>query len=800
MAFYAWMYHFYRTALVRTLRLLIFVLLSYVIVSAVLDQKSFIVAQFWFNLFVMVEIFFQYKISRVMPSLTVVKNTKDKKNSFTLSVLATFISYPTTKKMMKKFLKQEEVVTFLHKMAISQQDIILQDIPKDKLLETAFDVAKMYGGKYVIAIDIVLAYFIRTEPQTKLLFNKEIKPDDLKYVMFWIRKTFAASEEPKKTRMKFEGGSIGDILVSGWTYETKKYTTNFTDAALSEQPVILGREQSFTAMLEGLVKVQDNNILLVGDIGSGKENLVRALAYHSFEGHLGSLLSHRRVYQLLVGPLTAGISSRSDLEVRLQSIIAELSHSHDVILYIPDFQNVVGGSSYNLDISGALLPYLKSGSMPVVATMTTGAYKTYMEKNPLKEAFSIVSLISPEKHVAIQMVLDRAKKIERTYGVLISFQAIEKAVELADRFLQDESLPGSAVGLLETVANSVSLSPESSFDKSGCKIVLASHVVSQVEETTHIAIGKPDAMETDLLLHLEERMHDRVIGQDQAIHAVAEAMRRIRAGMKASDRPISFLFLGPTGVGKTETAKTLAALYYGGETQMIRLDMSEYTDETGLRRLLGAPPGEGDERGELTDKIHDNPSSVVLLDEFEKAHPHIHNLFLQVLDDGRLTDNKGVTVSFRDAIIIATSNAGSEFIREEIGRGATIDRNFHHKLLDYLQTKALFRPELLNRFNDVITFKPLDNDQSLQVVHLLLAKLESTLADQDISLVVVDAVKEKIAKEGFDQDFGARPLRRYIQDNLEDMIAKKKLEGSITRGNTVTFSLDPAGKVQLTVS
>jgi ATP-dependent Clp protease ATP-binding subunit ClpA len=300
-------------------------------------------------------------------------------------------------------------------------------------------------------------------------------------------------------------------------------------------------------------------------------------------------------------------------------------------------------------------------------------------------------------------------------------------------------------------------------------------------------------------MHLEDRLHERVIEQDEAITAISESLRRVRSGMLTSERPVSFLFLGPTGVGKTETAKTLADYYYKGEKNMIRLDMSEYTDEDGVRRLLGSPPGAGDERGELTDKIHDNPASLILLDEFEKANPKIHNLFLQVLDDGRLTDNKGVTVSFRNAIIIATSNAGSEFIREEVEKGTKIDKTFQKQLLEYLQTKNIFKPELLNRFDDVITFKPLDDTQVIQVVNLMLAALTKSLDDQDIKIVFEPAVIEKISKEGFDVEFGARPLRRYIQDNIEDLIAQRKLTKELDRGKTGIFSIDGTGALQLTI-
>lgn len=802
MKMYAKLYHFYRTALIRTVRLFVFSLLLFLIVYQLSNNYLSSGAQFLFNVFLMIEIFFHYKIGRAMPSHAVTENkNNDIFESFTLPALAGFISYHDSTTIIKKLLGIPQVQTLLQKANIAKNEMVFPDVDKNELAQKAYGITKSYKGTYVTTIDVVLAYLFLTEPETKLFFKKKLKNEDIETIMYWLRREFSQEEKPHKTRVKFEGSGIGEALVSAWTYETKKYTDNFTYYALREEPLIDGHEKEFRVMLEGLLRLENNNVLLVGDIGAGKENLVRALAYQSFSGKLGVSLSHRRIYQLLVGPLTAGISNRSDLEIRLQNIISEISHTDDVILYIPDFQNILGATSYNIDISGALLPYLKSGNMPIVATMTTGTYKTFMERNPLKEAFTTISLTEPENDIALQMVLAVAKNIEKKYRVILSFLAIKNAVEYADQFLQDAVLPGSAVSLLETVANTTALNGNIPyFDYTRFKMVTDEQVVKHVESTTHIAIGAPSRFEADLLLHLEEVLHKRVIGQHEAIIAIAEAMRRIRSGMKDKEKPISFLFLGPTGVGKTETAKALGEVYFGGEEKMIRLDMSEYTDETGLKRLLGANPGEGDERGELTDKVHDNPASLILLDEFEKAHPEVHNLFLQVLDDGRLTDNKGVTVSFRNCIIIATSNAGSEFIREEVEKGAIIDKAFHQKLLAFLQTKAIFKPELLNRFDDVITFRPLGKAEVGQVIKLMLTDLQKTLSESDITLRIDQTVVTKIEKEGFDREFGARPLRRYIQDNLEDMIAQKKLTGELTRGNIATFVTDPSGNLQLNVS
>ncbi len=757
----------------------------------------------------MFEVFFHFKISKSRPTLLISKNSgKDLPagkagiyQSFTMHALSPFVTDQKTSGIIKKLIKYPQVKLFLQKANITQKDLPFVDLDKETLAKSAFDTASTFKGKFVTTVDILVAYLFLIEPEKKLLFAKQLKSEDLYNISEWIRLEYPDEESPKKFRVRFEGGGIGESLVSGWTPETKKYTALFTSFALKYTPLIRGRENEFKTMIEALIKVENNNVLLVGDIGAGKENLVRALAYFSFEGELGAYLNYKRILELLVGALTAGATNRSELEERLQSIIAEISHAQDILLYVPDFQNILGATSYGLDLSGALLPYLKTGNLPLIASMTTGSYKTFMEKNPLKEAFTVIMLKKPDKNTAIQMIMGSARVIEKKYNVILSYRSIASAVELSDRFVQDQALPGSAMALFETVANKVSLDREIPyFEHTHKKIVLEEHVVHEVEKESHVAIGVPTGAEIDLLLHLEERLHDRVIEQNEAVTAISEAMRRVRSGVTTTERPISFLFLGPTGVGKTETAKTLAEFYFGGEKNMIRLDMSEYTGEDGIKRLLGAPPGQGDERGELTDKIHDNPASLVLLDEFEKANPKIHNLFLQVLDDGRLTDNKGVTVSFRNAIIIATSNAGSEFIREEVEKGTKIDKKFQKKLLEHLQTKNIFKPELLNRFDDVITFKPLGEEQVTQVVQLMLNSLTKDMEEQDIKLVFEPAVIEKIGQEGFDPEFGARPLRRYIQDNIEDMIAQKKLTKELDRGKTATFSIDGTGALKLTVS
>ncbi len=806
MELYARLHLYFKKAYIKSIRLLIFFFLISLVAYQVSNHQSSRIALFIFNLFLINEIFFRYKINKATPSFTVDNNKnlpagRQVYDYFTLPALSLILSEKNTHAVLKKLIKYPQIRRLLQKANINEKDILMHpvSISMQVLAKSALEVSITLHGKFVTTLDIFVAYLMLTEEETKLFFAKQLKTDDLNNILFWLRTEYADEEHPPKHRMHFYGGGIGEAFIEGWTPESKKYLINFTNQSLNKKVIITGREKEFKTILEGFVKAENNNVLLVGDIGSGKENLVKAFGYHSFEGNVGSFLNYRQVFELMVGSFIAGATNRNEIESRLQSIITEISHAVDIILYIPEFENLMGASGYNLDISGALLPYLQTGNLPIIATISKANYKLHLEHNPIKEVFTVIELKEPDKNTAIQMVMQKTNEIEEKNRVIISFRAIASAVELASRFLQDEVLPGNAIALLESVANKVALSQIPYFEHTHKKIVLEEQVVKHIEDTVHVPIAMPGKKEIDVLLHLEDKLHERIIAQQDAVNTIAEAMRRVRSGMRTSQKPISFLFLGPTGVGKTETTKALADLYYGGEKNMIRLDMSEYNDEIGVRRLLGAPPGEGQERGELTDKIHDAPASLVLLDEFEKAHPKILDLFLQVFDDGRLTDNKGVTVSFRDAIIIATSNAGSEFIREEVEKGTVIDKAFQTKLLDYLQTNKMFKPELLNRFDGIVTFKPLEESDVKQVVGLLLKKIKEDLAKQDIGITFDGAVIEKISREGSSKDFGARPLSRYIQDNIEDLIAKNKLTGSIARGKNINIGIDGANDISLTI-
>lgn len=782
-------YHFYQTVPVRLCRA---ILIGVLIAGLVVDITNGAFPRFslfFLSFLLMVEIFFHFKIGKTRPSLPLSENDRHFLLSLTWPAFCAYVNSVSTEKFIQTLLSQKSVQFILEKAEITPQEITVSSLTKDEVVVYAARVAGELHGTYITTMDLFVSALLLTEEQTKLLFSKQLKPSSFLHILYWGRSQYTREEHPPKSDIPFYGEGLGDALVTGWTPETKNYTTDWTQKALREKSFLLGRKEQYQQVVEGLLKSEHNNVLLIGDPGVGKETLLISLVHDSFSGKLPGMLKHKRILELDLGSLIAGATEKGELSARLEAIIAEVSHAGNIILYIPEFQNVLGGTSFSLNLSGALMPYLKSGVLPIVATVTKGSYKTYVEKDPIREAFTHVTLDEPDHETAILMLLQKAVSIETYYRVSISYNAVLAAFEHAHIYLPDDVLPGSAVTLLTDAANTVSLSSQAHVINKK-KIVGASDITKKIQEKTHVAVGAPDTKESKTLLQLEEILHKRVIGQDDAIRVIAEALRRIRTGLSAEKKPISFLFLGPTGVGKTETARVLAESCFGGEEKIIRLDMSEYTGDDGVKRLLGAPPGAGDERGELTDKIHDHPFSLVLLDEFEKAHKKILDLFLQVFEDGRLTDNKGKTVSFAHSIIIATSNAGSEFIREAVKEDQATKDDFQKKLLEHLQTQHLLKPELLNRFDAIVTFRPLTENEIHEVVTLMLSDLEEKLTKQDITLVFGEDVVAAIAKGGFDKAFGARPLRRYIQDTIEDAIAQMKLTNKIQRGNTVTISTD----------
>ena len=796
MTAYAKIYYIYQSLIFLTVRIFLFVFLFSCPLFFIFNN-SFSLSQvkpslFFLSSFLIIETFFRFKIFRKFPEVQAQLNKGNPFDSFTLKSLGIFLSSNNSQSLVRKLFKISSINFLLDKMDIlKEEEIKLIDISKEELAKYALEISKNLKGKFVTAMDLFASYLLLTEDNTKLLFNKNLKKEELVEILSWARTRFADEENPKPLRVNFWGEGIGEDWVTGWTIETKKYMVDLTAEVLQKRPTLLGRESEFRQLVEGMYK--GKSALLVGEIGSGRTEIAQSLAFESFAGNLSGSLYHQRFYMLLVDALLSGSDNLGQLEERLDSVVAELSHSGNIIVFISSFENILGSSSFHLDLSGALIPYIQRGAIRIVATITPGSFKKFVEtRKTLLGNLEVIKVEEPSEDVAFTMLFRKASEIEKKDNIKISYRAIVSCLKFAKKYLPDRVLPGSSVTLLEDTALAAALSKK--------KIVEEGDVIQKIESKTKIAVGKPDKAEKELLLNLEDEIHKRVVDQKEAVSEVSEAMRRLRTGLSIENKPISFLFLGPTGVGKTETAKTLARIYFGQAHKMIRLDMSEYSEGGSLKRLLGSMPGETDAPGELSDKILDNPFSLVLLDEFEKASSNILNLFLQVLDDGRLTDNKGKTVSFTNAIIIATSNAASEFIREEVNKGTPIDKKFQQNLLEFLQTKGIFKPELLNRFDGIIVFKPLGEKEVEEITKILLKELSDKMLEQDIVVSFDERIVQKIIKEGFDEQFGARPINRYIQNNIEDLLAQKILKDEIKRGDKILVLTDSSSSIIITKS
>ncbi|MBI5045007.1 MAG: ATP-dependent Clp protease ATP-binding subunit [Candidatus Levybacteria bacterium] len=781
-------YLFYRSIEVKFIRVALPVILLMWIPLVLITNESPNVPIVIFNLYLMGELFYRYKICTLRTKNTLL-DQEDPYKSMSLEVASVFQNASSTKEILRRLFSHQQVIFGLQRMGASPRDVVSIEYEANVLLLRASELAKKIQGTKITLIDVLNSYLIVSDEKTNFLLHKRLKENDLLQISVWVRKIYQFEEKPRELFFANYGGGLGQWLVSGWTLETKKYTQVFPQKDLNLDVSIIGREKEYQLLQESLLKPERNNILIVGKTGVGKEQLLRRLAEDSFSGKLDKNLSYKTILEVLVGSLVAGANQQGDLQERLKEIIEEVSHAGNVILYIPEFQNLLGGTSFSLDLSGALMPFLRDGKLPIIASVTDENFKRYIQGKPISEMFSDIHLTAPSSNQAEQMIMEKIVELERKHAVIITYPAVKTSVMFAQKYSDSSELPGSAIDLLSD-AMSKKASEDIHDAHNKFRLVTEKDIIHTVEQRTSIALDDPTEEESSRLLHLESIMHERIIGQDQAIKAIAESLRRLRTGVQSLDRPTSFLFLGPTGVGKTEVAKVLSNIYFNGEANMIRLDMSEYASTDGIERLIGASTRQNDLRGELTEKIHDHPNSLVLLDEFEKAHSSVANLFLQILDDGRLTDGRGNTVSFSNAIIIATSNAGANFIHDAIEKNVFLDSSFQKQLRSFLQANNIFKPELLNRFDDIVVFRPLLKDDVRKVTEILLRDLISHMKEKDITLSVEDIAVSKIISEGYDKEYGARPIRRYIQDNLDDLIAKEILNKSINRGDRVRIGVN----------
>ncbi len=619
------------------------------------------------------------------------------------------------------------------------------------------------------------------------------------------------------------------------------FGTNLTFKARNNQiDMVIGRNKEIQRMIQILNRRSKNNPCLIGEPGVGKTAIAQGLALKIASGKVPAKLLNKEVYLLDMTAIIAGTQFRGQFESRMKAIMDECKSLGNIILVIDEIHNIIGAgdAEHSMNAANILKPALANGEIQLIGTTTLKEYRKYIEKDTaLERRFQPIIVEEPSISDSIDILNGIKKYYEDFHKVKISTDVIKQAVIMSEKYIHDRFLPDKAIDILDEACSRINLNNKDLYKLEVLKNELAEvqeqkeeaaqadstedyqkaaelkakecslieqidkinktlkltqltvqDIAEVIENWTKIPVKKITEEETLKLLNLENNLHKRVIGQNEAIEAVARTIRRNRAGLKSTKRPPSFIFVGPTGVGKTELAKSLAYEMFGDEDSIIRVDMSEYMESHSTSKLIGSPPGYVgyDDAGQLTEKVKRNPYSIVLLDEIEKAHPDVFNILLQVLDDGRLTDNQGNTVSFENTIIIMTSNAGSNLNTNSIGFGGTNIGN-KNKILDALKTS--FRPEFLNRVDEIVVFESLNKEQLLQIVDLMLQDTKKALDDKDISLDITKEAKEFLLEKGTDLKYGARPLRRAIQRYIEDELSDKILRSELKNGQNVNVSL-----------
>ncbi|WP_077304021.1 ATP-dependent protease ATP-binding subunit ClpC [Terribacillus halophilus] len=624
---------------------------------------------------------------------------------------------------------------------------------------------------------------------------------------------------------------------------------------------VIGREKEIERVIQVLSRRTKNNPVLIGEPGVGKTAVAEGLAQQIINNEIPEILRDKRVMTLDMGTVVAGTKYRGEFEDRLKKVMEEIRQAGNIILFIDELHTLIGagGAEGAIDASNILKPSLARGELQCIGATTLDEYRKYIEKDAaLERRFQPIQVDEPSVEESIQILTGLRDRYEAHHRVTITDEAIRAAAEFSDRYITDRFLPDKAIDLIDEAGSKVRLRSYTAppnlkeleqkleevrkekdaavqsqeFEKAASLRDTEQRLRDQLDQTkdqwkekqgqessevtvediasvvsiwTGVPVARLTKDESERLLNMEQTLHGRVIGQEEAVLAISKAIRRARAGLKDPKRPIgSFIFLGPTGVGKTELARALADTMFGDEDAMIRIDMSEYMERHSTARLVGSPPGYVgyEEGGQLTEKVRRKPYSVVLLDEVEKAHPEVFNILLQVLEDGRLTDSKGRLVDFRNTVLIMTSNVGASELKRSRSLGFAMDeadQNFKDmKAKVTEELKKAFRPEFLNRIDETIVFHPLEKKHMKSIVTLMTEQLKKRLAQQEIEFTLTDAVIEKIANEGFDPEYGARPLRRAIQKHVEDLLSEELLRENISMGQQVNIDVDKDGKYVVT--
>ena len=699
--------------------------------------------------------------------------------------------------------------------------------PKAKrILEHSFQEARNLGQNYIAPEHLLLAIAQEEEGvATKVLQKLGVDPKQIQQEL--SDRSQSSGEEKEAATMGAREGASPFGSNQSKQANLEEYGTNLTKQAEEGKidPVI-GRAQEIERTIQIIGRRTKNNPVLVGEPGVGKTAIAEGLAQRIVQKDIPELLQDKQVISLDMGLLVAGTRFRGEFEERLKGIINEVQEAGNIILVIDEIHTLVGAGAMEggMDAANLLKPALARGELQCIGTTTLDEYRKHIEQDAaLERRFQPIMVDEPSLEETIEILQGVRSSYEQHHRVNISEMALEAAAQLSERYISDRYLPDKAIDLIDeagsrkhvkdslekkaAAAEAEEASDEEEAQDAAASIVDEEEIAQTISSWTGVPLNKLTKPESELLLHLEDTLHERLIGQHEAVSAVSRAIRRARVGMKDPNRPIaSFIFSGPTGVGKTELTKALASYMFGSEEAMTRLDMSEYMEPHTTSKLVGSPPGYVGygEGGQLTEAIRRRPYSVVLLDEVEKAHPDVFNTLLQILEDGRLTDAKGRVVDFKNTLLIMTSNIGSKAIEKgggglgfEFSEEAESQYNrVHARVME--EIKGYFRPEFINRLDEIIVFRQLNKEEVTSIADILLREISERLQqEREITLEVTEQFKERIVEEGYSSTYGARPLRRAIMRLLEDSLAEAILHNQVNAGDTAVVDVNDDGEVKV---
>lgn len=730
----------------------------------------------FFLIFFQIEYFFNLKLK--YPKI---KDSENIAELFNFDVARSFST--DTCKFLYNLLDDSDFTFVFSRLGIDIKEVrTLLKTTKDNddiwtLLLGSLKESKARGGVRIKKND-VLIFASENHFILKEVFKAyDVSSDDVRNVFSWIY-NMRKKEENKKKFWKWENlikkGSLAKDWASGYTIMLDKFSVNWTDYFKRNGfPDIIGHEKQIEETERVLAKSNINNVLLVGDPGVGRVCIIRALAKKMFYGTSLANLNYKRVIELDIPFLIANVDNNEELENILDHIFREVVNSGNTVLFINDIHNFLLGESKpgKVDISGVLANYLPLASFPIIGITDYTGYRNINNNSSVGSFFEKIDVFELSTADTIIFLQRQSINMEFKYRKIISYQAIKEIVACSERYIPEEPFPKKALDLLDEAMMYISQTNE--------KTLLPEHIRKIVSRKMNIPIGAMDTQEKDILMNLESLIHKRLINQESAVKEISSALRRSRSDISSYDKPIgSFLFIGPTGVGKTETAKALAEVYFKNVRNMIRIDMSEFQTLGDIERLIGSSSREGI----LTSQVKQKPFSLVLLDELEKAHSDVLNVFLQILDEGSVTDGLGQRVDFKNCIIIATSNVGSNLILEKDNMSG---ESLKLELLNYFFKESIFKPEFINRFSSVILFEPLSKEHLLDITQLILNRIKNNLEEKGIEFEITEELKKEIVNIGYNPVFGAREIKRVIQDKVENTLADGLISGAIKKGSTV---------------